>query len=85
MYHHKARKHVANKAGKSIVKLHLQGTSLLQDLLELSTLLLSYSVISATNEFASNKHTRDRSPSCKLVEVVLDSVSVLPLIQLQAK
>ena len=61
----------------------LQSSSLLQDFLELATLLLGNSVVSSTNKLASNKDTGDRTATSELVQVVLNVVAVLPLIQLQ--
>ena len=61
----------------------LQSSSLLQNLLELATLLLGNSVISSTNKFASNKDTWHRTATSKLVQVVLNGVTVLPLVQLR--
>lgn len=61
---------------------HLQSTCLLQDLLQFTTLLLGHSVVSTTNELATNKHTRNRPAPCQLVQVVLNGIAILPLVQL---
>lgn len=66
-------------------KANLQSTSLLQDLLQLAALLLGNSVISSTNEVAANKHAGYRAATCQLVQVILDGVTVLPLVELHDK
>ncbi len=64
---------------------NLQGTSLLQYLLELSTLLLRHCVITTANELATNKHTGYRATTCQLVQVVLNCFTILPLVKLHTE
>lgn len=64
---------------------NLQGTSLLQNLLELSTLLLRHCVITTTNKLATNEHTGYRATTCQLVQVVLDCFTILPLVKLHTE
>ena len=64
---------------------NLQGTSLLQNLFELSALLLGHCVITTTNELATNKHTGYRATTCQLVQVVLDCFTILPLVKLHTE
>ena len=45
---------------------NLQGTSLLQNLFELSALLLGHCVITTTNELATNEDARHRPATCNI-------------------